>query len=111
MVDLFGTRSLWLKVPPAERIVALAIIRLNDPSGSTEQEIIAECARMKEEGLHSFSLGSSGKPGDNIRNRFQRNWSKSKIYQDEWGERYASVFEQVAGTKPKRWRVIKGFAP
>lgn len=101
----------WLKVPPAERIVALAIIRLNNPNGSTEKEIIDECKRMRALGMHSFSLGSSGRPGDNIRNRLQRNHAGSKQYQDHYASRYAAIFEKVPGTRPVRWKVVKGFVP
>lgn len=100
------------KIPDAALTIAKAIERLGrSPSGYTEDQLIAECTKMREEGLHTFLLGftTNGEPG-NIRNRLQRNWGGSRIYKETWGPKngYAAIFVQ-AEAKPPHWTLVKGF--
>lgn len=98
---------LFLKIPPAARILALAMARIGRPA--FEWEIVAECAKMRREGLHDFDLGSS----NNLRNRLQRNWAGSKIYQTKWAKTYAAIFVRIPGVAggKARWTLVKGFKP
>jgi hypothetical protein len=105
--DLFSHPNpppLMLKVPRAGRVVAQAIENIIERIGrpATEEQIILECRRMRDAGLHDYDLGSN----TNLRNRIRRNWSGSKIYQTTWGPKgYAAIFVQV----PVRWRLVPGF--
>jgi hypothetical protein len=111
MLPFANPGPVLLKVPPAARVLAQAIIRierwLGHPRGATEVEIVEECARMRAAGIHTYDLGSS----TNLRNRIQRNWAGGKIYREKWGRTYAPVFERIEGSHPTRWTLVKGFVP
>jgi len=101
--DFFGGDPVQAKVPAAARVVAQAIENIGYPA--TEDEIVRECQRLKNAGVHDFDLGARS----NLRNRIQRNWPESKIYQETWGPKgYAAIFVRVPGY-PARWRLAPGF--
>jgi hypothetical protein len=94
---------MMLKVPRAARVVAQAIENIGH--AATEAEMVRECQRMRDAGIHDYDLGSTS----NLRNRIQRNWAGSKIYQETWGPKgYAAIFIRVPGS-PVRWCLVPGF--
>ena len=96
---------MMLKVPRAARVVAQALWNIG--RAATEPEIIRECRRLRDAGLHDFDEGSR----TNLRNRIQRNCSFYKIYRETWGpDGYANIFIRVPG-KPARFKLVPGFKP